>query len=241
MHEEYHASEHENSGEDEISVAGLSGELADAQPPKTHNLGGSEHGSDTLANLITKVSDVTAFFTNIAGEIAGVTEKTTVTSSDILLIEDQADGNNKKKTLISTLKTFFRTLTESLSSDHTWSGDVVTFTAGENLVFGELCYMKSDGKNWKSDANAVATMPGMYLALGTINADASGTFLRTGFARDDTWAWTVGGILYASGTPGAMTQTAPSATGDQVQVVGIATHADRIDFRTGLSLVEVSA
>lgn len=54
-----HSARHENTGADEISVAGLSGELADPQPPKSHNLGGSEHGADTLANLNTKVSDAT--------------------------------------------------------------------------------------------------------------------------------------------------------------------------------------
>lgn len=44
-----HADTHEDGGSDEISVAGLSGELADPQPPKTH---ASEHepgGSDTMA------------------------------------------------------------------------------------------------------------------------------------------------------------------------------------------------
>jgi hypothetical protein len=54
-----HAASHQNAGADEISVAGLSGELADAQPPKTHNLGGSEHGAETLANLNAKISDAT--------------------------------------------------------------------------------------------------------------------------------------------------------------------------------------
>jgi len=54
-----HASSHENGGSDEISVAGLSGELADAQPPKAHNLGGAEHNADTLANLNAKISDAT--------------------------------------------------------------------------------------------------------------------------------------------------------------------------------------
>lgn len=54
-----HASTHQNLGADEINVGGLSGELADPQPPKTHNLGGSEHGADTLANLNLKVSDAT--------------------------------------------------------------------------------------------------------------------------------------------------------------------------------------
>jgi len=54
-----HASSHENGGSDEISVAGLSGELADDQPPKAHALGGSKHTADTLANLNSKISDAT--------------------------------------------------------------------------------------------------------------------------------------------------------------------------------------
>ena len=54
-----HASTHENSGSDEISVTGLSGELADDQPPKAHALGGSKHTSATLAQLNALVSDAT--------------------------------------------------------------------------------------------------------------------------------------------------------------------------------------
>jgi len=56
---EAHASSHEDGGSDEISVAALSGELADDQPPKAHTLGGAKHSADTLANLNTKVSDAT--------------------------------------------------------------------------------------------------------------------------------------------------------------------------------------
>lgn len=52
-----HAPSHESGGGDEISVAGLSGELADDQPPKAHPLGGGQHTTDTLANLNTKISD----------------------------------------------------------------------------------------------------------------------------------------------------------------------------------------
>lgn len=38
-----HAASHENTGSDEISVAGLSGELADDQPPKAHASYGGSH------------------------------------------------------------------------------------------------------------------------------------------------------------------------------------------------------
>ena len=54
-----HAASHENGGSDEINVAGLSGELADNQPPKAHALGGVAHNADTMANLNAKISDAT--------------------------------------------------------------------------------------------------------------------------------------------------------------------------------------
>lgn len=43
-----HSSRHENGGNDEISVAGLSGELADNQPPKTHASAHQNGGGDEI-------------------------------------------------------------------------------------------------------------------------------------------------------------------------------------------------
>jgi hypothetical protein len=125
----------------------------------------------------------------------------------------------------------FASLTAAPTADLTASGDRTTLTAGENLVFGDLVYIKSDGKMWKTDADAAATMPAVFMALATILADAAGLFLLPrSFVRNDAWAWTVGGAIYASTTPGAMTQTQPSGTDDVIQVVGFATHADRMFF-----------
>ncbi len=115
-------------------------------------------------------------------------------------------------------------------SDHDYNGISTTLTAGENLVFGNFCYLKSDGKMWKADADASTTTPCVAMAVATITADADGLFLINGFARDDTWTWTVGGRLYTSTTDGAVTQTAPTGVGDEIQIVGIATHADRVLF-----------
>lgn len=53
-----HSARHQSGGADVINVGGLSGELADPQPPKSHALGGG-HDADTLANLNAKVSDAT--------------------------------------------------------------------------------------------------------------------------------------------------------------------------------------
>lgn len=131
-------------------------------------------------------------------------------------------------------------LIQALASDHIWLGTTATLTAGEALVIGDVCYAKSDGKMWKADADAAATMPVVAMATGTIAADATGEFLLLGYIRDDTWNWTVGGLLYAHTTPGNPTQTAPSGTGDQVQVLGVAVTADIIFFCPSLELVEIS-
>ena len=81
------------------------------------------------------------------------------------------------------------------------------------------------------------------MATEAISADATGTFLVRGWVRNDGWTgWTVGassGILYASGTAGAITQTAPSGAGDQVQVVGWAYASKIIRFEPQLVIVEV--
>lgn len=48
-----HAASHENGGGDEINVAGLSGELADNQPPKAHkDTHDPEDGSDPLDTAV---------------------------------------------------------------------------------------------------------------------------------------------------------------------------------------------
>jgi len=124
-------------------------------------------------------------------------------------------------------------------ADHTVSGLTVNMTVGENVVFGDFLYMKSDGKLWKSDADSETTMVVIAMAAASISADAEGIVLLTGFVRDDTYTWTVGDPIYASTTAGAGTQTAPSVSGDQVQKIGIATHADRMLFKPSLTVIEI--
>ena len=127
------------------------------------------------------------------------------------------------------------------ASDHSTTGILAAHTAGEGLVFGDFCYLKLDGKYWKADADDIATMPITAMAAESIDADASGNFLMWGYARDDTWNWTVGGIIYGSTTAGAANQSQPSGDADIVQALGIATHADRMFFNPDLNVIKVSA
>lgn len=114
-------------------------------------------------------------------------------------------------------------------SDHTTDGIITTLTAGENLVFGNVCYMKSDGKLWKAQAGTEITLlPGIAMATATILADASGNFLLYGFARDDTWDWTIGNRLVVSNTAGEFKYGSDAA--HYTNHLAVATHADRILF-----------
>lgn len=101
---------------------------------------------------------------------------------------------------------------------------------GESVAFPNLLYLKSDGKWWKSDADAAASMPGLRMALETKAADATCSMLCMGRVQDNDWSWTIGGLIYADTAAGGYTQTAPNGTGDQVQIVGIAYHADKMIF-----------
>ena len=113
------------------------------------------------------------------------------------------------------------------------AGTVAIFdsaTVGESVAFPNLLYPKSDGKWWLADADAAATMPGLRMALESKSADQTCSMLVAGRVRDDDWAWTVGGLIFASTTGGGFTQTAPSGSADVVQIVGVAYHADKMIF-----------
>lgn len=98
---------------------------------------------------------------------------------------------------------------------------IEAFTAGESLVAGDVCYLKSDGKFWKIDADAEATSKGMLaMANATISADATGEFILAG--RYTTTGLTMGSTYYLSTTPGAYTTTQPSGAGDIVRILGYA-------------------
>jgi hypothetical protein len=111
---------------------------------------------------------------------------------------------------------------------------------GESVAFPDLLYLKSDGKWWKADADAIATMPGLRLALETKSANDTCNALVAGRVRDDDWNWTVGGAIYASTAAGALTQAAPSGTTDIVQIVGIAYHADKMIFFPENTTIEIA-
>lgn len=126
--------------------------------------------------------------------------------------------------------------TETLASDHTACGIIISKTAGQSLSFGDVVYFKADGKAWKADANDTGTYPAVGMAIANANAEAAVNILLKGIARDDTWEWTNGGILYLSTDVGAMTHTQPTATDNVIQVLGVChPNADTIYFSPSIN------
>lgn len=131
--------------------------------------------------------------------------------------------------------------TNTLSlADHSYSEATELVTAGENLTFGQLCYLESDGKVYKAKADSGSTVPATYMVTGSILADNQFYAMSSGEVRDDSWNWAPGGLLYTDNvTAGGLTQTAPASTGDQVQICGIALSADVIKLNFNLKVDEV--
>lgn len=122
-------------------------------------------------------------------------------------------------------------LNEAPTTDQTASGLIVAMTYGESITKGDLLYFKSDGKVYKADANGVSTYPVMGLALATASTGSNNVLLHGVYKDVSRYNFTVGGVVYLSITAGTETQSQPAATNDVIQVVGIATHADRIYFK----------
>ena len=134
-------------------------------------------------------------------------------------------------------------LTPGLGTDHTASGEIVTFTVDVNVRgFGAALFVAADGHLEEADADGVATMPVIGLALET-GTGAKRVLLR-GFIRDDSWGWAVGGgsgALYASTNTGGLTQSAPYGGSDVVQAVGVALSGTVIYFNPSATYAVIPA
>jgi len=112
-------------------------------------------------------------------------------------------------------------------------------TAGESLVNGNLCYLKSDGKMWKADASADTTCDTLLaMCLDTIAADATGTFQL--FGQWTTTGLTAGSKYYVSETGGAITATAPATTGAIRRFIGYALSTTVLYINIDNTYIEVA-
>jgi hypothetical protein len=112
-------------------------------------------------------------------------------------------------------------------------------TAGENLVAGNLCYLKSDGKYWKASNTSVTTASTkLVMANATISANATGELIV--FGQFTTTGLTAGSNYFV-GAAGAITTTAPSTEDYVVRPVGTALSTTVLEFNPSVSWITYKA
>ena len=114
------------------------------------------------------------------------------------------------------------------ASDHTATGVVISIASGESVAAFNAVYIRSDGEVGPADADEVAKMPSIGVALEAKGDGEATKILIAGVLRDDTYNFTPGADLFIGTTAGEITATAPSGSGDTVQKIGVALTADSI-------------
>ena len=180
-----HASNHENGGSDEISVAGLSGELADDQPPKTHAIGGVKHAADTLANLNSKVSDATLDDSGDPRDPNAHASSHQSGGSDAIRLDDLAAPNDNTDLDATTsahglLPKLGGGTTDFLRADGSWS---------EPTGVDEFTGLTDTPSNYSGQAGKVATVNSGESALEF--ADAGGKLSKIFQGIDTTGGMTI--------------------------------------------------
>ncbi|GEM_PF-5929785 len=174
--------------------------------------------------------------------------KVTGRNGDVLTVERGASPEYQARTFAAGDFVFLGQPAEALRdmfqidsspAPGTFSGPFLVFTAKRRIEFGEVVYMDPDFEVDKADADAVGTLPGFYMCVEADGVDAGqqGKFLKTGTVTKSSWNWT-GGMVYLSLNEGQLTQTPPSADGQYVQPIGIATASSTINFDPSFLTIE---
>lgn len=123
----------------------------------------------------------------------------------------------------------------TVTPDDTYHGTILQgFNNTGGVTQWDAVYLNSSGAWVKADADGSGTFPVRGLAVSTVSTGTPTMVLNEGIFRDDGGtAWTIGGTIYLSTTAGALTQTAPSTTGNTVQPVGYATAAHTVWVHIG--------
>jgi hypothetical protein len=143
-------------------------------------------------------------------------------AGDVITVSGST-SNNGNYTIISVVAGTINVVTGSLTAEG--AGATVTITSPYE---------------WKKvDADFSYRVPGLRIALETKTNGQTCLMLVKGYIRDDSAFEFAASMVYASVTPGAMSSTAPTEAGDQVQRVGVAKSADILFFNPSIDVGEI--
>ena len=111
---------------------------------------------------------------------------------------------------------------------------ILTATAGENLVNGNICYLKNDGKYWKADSDTETTCKtNLLIATETITSDAIGNF-------SDNYNFTTSGLTtgdtYYLKNDGGITNSTNGLS--IIVIIGYAKSSTILNFRPTATYLE---
>lgn len=116
-----------------------------------------------------------------------------------------------------------------------------TQTAAQTLATFSAVYINSVGKMAKGTAASASMLPIVTLAKATIATNVAGEFYQLGdVVTNSNWSWTRGGLIYVSAVTGTLTQTLTTASGHNVNIVGVSTATTSMLLWPNFILIEVA-
>ena len=158
--------------------------------------------------------------------------------SDVKLTHDGTTGG----TLSGTPMTVDSLGASALAND-TFTGMVFGFISNEAIAIGNAVYIHTtDGRIGVADANALATMPAIGVAVSATGSAGNAVKVLTHGIYNDSDGFggdlTEGVTMYLGETTGAVTATIPDADGDFVQVMGVACGPRDVFINPSLDIIE---
>ena len=171
------------------------------------------------------------------------TETLLLTPANTAILTNKTIDANGTGNVITTSKTTLRAGADAISDD-TYDGIVLSgWNCGASIAQWDAVYLDDTANEWLI---ADADLPGAFPARGVATAACTdgnpGIILVQGVVRNDAWEWAANGstlFLSDTGTGSSWTVTAPSTSGDAVQVIGFAINDDQVYFNFSGHYLEV--
>jgi hypothetical protein len=126
---------------------------------------------------------------------------------------------------------------DRLGSNGDYYGETIVLS-NVTLTQGSVYYLTSSTTWSLTDADTAAQSRNL-LGIALAYDETTSPLLIRGYYKNTSWSFTVGAPVYLSTTPGALTSTQPTGTGDIVRVVGYALATDEIFFNPSHEWIEL--